>query len=178
MAMMHWYGIDLRWAYADLLPSIYKQTYCKHSAYDILHDALVRFALSANPNRQQQPHAYLRTITQNLVMDVFKERARCISFDSQDFDSSMFHTINDVHQPDFSPSAEHLLDIKQRLQLIQNIMDKLPSKCRQVFWLYRIESMPQQEIAVRLNISTNMVQRHVMRAMLDLLEARDLITSI
>ena len=179
---MFWYGIDLHWAYADLLPSIYRQTYCKHSAYDILHDALVRFALSNNPNREQQPHAYLRTITQNLVVDGFKQRARFSplaedgsnSNQSQHDQSSRYKL--EFNSQNFSPSAEHLLDIKQRLQLIQSIMDKLPPKCKQVFWLYRIESMPQLEIAATLKISSNMVQRHMMRAMLDMLDARDLVS--
>ncbi len=181
--VMHWYGIDLRWAYADLLPSIYKQTFCKHSAYDILHDALVRFALSNNPRRQQQPHAYLRTITQNLVVDGFKQSARFTPLYDQNHASDSSNQSNilemnilDSNSAFYSPSAEHLLDIKQRLQLIQSIMDKLPPKCKQVFWLYRIESMPQQEIAETLNISYNMVQRHMMRAMLDFLDARDLVT--
>lgn len=174
--IMFWYGIDLRWAYADLLPSIYRQTYCKHHAYDILHDALVRFALTKSPHREQQPHAYLRTITQNLVKDGFKERARYTTFNNTELsdDTSEIHG-HHINENDCYPSAEHLLNIKQRLLLIQNIMDKLPPKCKQVFWLYRIESMPQQEIAIALKISKNMVQRHVMRAMLDLLEARDLI---
>ena len=179
--MMHWYGIDLRWAYADLLPSIYKQTFCKHAAYDVLHDALVRFALSNNPNREQQPHAYLRTITQNLVVDGFKQRARFspLADDESNFNQNndqSSHYKADINSQHFSPSAEHLLDIKQRLQLIQSIMDKLPPKCKQVFWLYRIESMPQLEIAATLKISNNMVQRHMMRAMLDMLDARDLVS--
>ena len=42
-------------------------------------------------------------------------------------------------------------------------------------WPFRIEGLPQQEIAAQLGISLNMVQRHIMRAMLDLLEARDLV---
>jgi RNA polymerase sigma-70 factor (ECF subfamily) len=177
MNMMFWYGIDLRWAYADLLPSIYRQTTCKHSAYDILHDALVRFALSNNASRQENPHAYLRTITQHLVVDGFKQRSRFVSV----FDANSNHTetnngIEDLQNLDSIPSAEHLLDIKQRLQIVQSIMDKFPAKCKQVFWLYRIESMPQDEIATVMNISKNMVQRHMMRAMLDFMEARDLIS--
>jgi RNA polymerase sigma-70 factor (ECF subfamily) len=172
---MYWYGIDLRWAYADLLPSIYRQTFCKHSAYDILHDALVRFALSSNSNRQQNPHAYLRTITHHLVIDSYKQQSRFSSVsDSGDFENNQ--NVVDLDSLDCSPSAEHLLDIKQRLLIVQSIMDKLPAKCKQVFWLYRIESMSQDEIATTMKISKNMVQRHMMRAMLDFMEARDLVS--
>lgn len=174
---MYWYGIDLRWAYADLLPSIYRQTFCKHSAYDILHDALVRFALSTNSNRQQNPHAYLRTITHHLVIDGFKQQSRFSSFsDGYSVDAENNQNVLDLDSLDCSPSAEHLFDIKQRLIIVQSIMDKLPAKCKQVFWLYRIELMSQDEIAITMNISKNMVQRHMMRAMLDFMEARDLVS--
>jgi RNA polymerase sigma factor (sigma-70 family) len=175
---MNWYGIDLHWAYADLLTSIYRQTFCKHSAYDILHDALVRFALSNNPNRQINPHAYLRTIAHHLVIDGFKQQSRFTSVaDLHSIDTESNQNIIELDSLGCSPSAEHLLDIKQRLLIVQRIMDKLPAKCKQVFWLYRIESMSQDEIAVAMNISKNMVQRHMMRAMLDFMEARDLVSS-
>lgn len=73
------------------------------------------------------------------------------------------------------PSAEHLVDLQQRLAILQNIIDLLPARCKQVFWLFKIEGLSQQEIADRLGISLNMIQKHLIRAMLDLLEARDLI---
>lgn len=168
--LMHWHGIDLHWAYADLLPGIYRRTHCLHHAYDILHDALIRFALTRNPRRQEQPHAYLRIIVRNLLTDSYHEKARRVSLPEEE-NAAVFALTN---QP-FAPSAEHLADIQQRLHMLQAIIDRLPPRCRETFWLFRIEGLPQQEIAAQLGISLNMVQRHIMRAMLDLLEARDLV---
>lgn len=159
---MFWYGIDIRWAYTDLLPSIYRQTYCRHSAYDILHDALIRFALTQNPNREQQPHAYLRTITQNLVLEKHRKDT---------YAQNYLHSLN--YDESIAPSPECLADLRQRLLLLNQIIEDLPTRCREVFILFRIEGLKQTQIAQQLNISLNMVERHLIRALLDIRAARN-----
>ncbi|BCM25659.1 RNA polymerase sigma factor [Methyloradius palustris] len=175
---MLWYGLDLSWAYADLLPGIRRQTSCVQLAYDVLHDALLRFALTKNPERITQPHAYLRTVVKNILADNYREMARFVPFlmetpetSSDSNDQITTHQIEDA----FSPSPEHLADLQQRLQALQRIIDCLPPKCREVFWLFRIEGIHQTEIADKLGISVNMVERHVIRALVDLRSARDLL---
>jgi RNA polymerase sigma factor (sigma-70 family) len=165
---LFWNGIDLHWAYAKLLPSISKKTQCAHYANDVLHDSLLRFALTSNPNRQQQPHAYLRTIVQHLINDEYHQSKRFDSFDAL----SELHF--DVQAPT-APSTEFLADIKQRLAYVQNIIDNLPPRCRETFWLYRIEGFTQPVIAEKLGISKNMVERHMMRAIVDLTGAKELL---
>jgi RNA polymerase sigma-70 factor (ECF subfamily) len=46
-----------------------------------------------------------------------------------------------------------------------------------VFWLARIEGHRQVHIATLLGISLNMVERHLIRALLDLRTARDVLSS-
>lgn len=163
-----WHGIDLNWAYFDLLPTIHRQTGYHRAACDVLHDALIRFAVSTNSHRMEQPHAYLRTIVHNLLVDGYKEQSRFLPFVDEDL------TLDD-DEARVAPSAEHLLDIQQRLDILLNILDHLPERCKQVFMMFRVDGLSQQEIAEKLGISVNMVQKHIMRAMLDLLEAKDLI---
>lgn len=152
-----WNGISLDWAYSDLLSHIRFKVACPHRAKDVLHDALIRFVVSPSQHRHEQPHAYLRSIVQNLVNDDFHRKNRLLSLDTQ-FNST----------DDFGASTELLADMRQRLMGVQTIIEHLPSRCRQVFWLYRIEGYTQPEIADQLGISKNMVERHVMRAIIDL----------
>lgn len=176
MLQTHWYGIDLRWAYVDLLSSISHRIHCRQLAKDVLHDALVRFALTTNPDREAQPHAYLRTIVRHLLIDSYHEVSRFVPFAGDDADAGL--TPRDLARNvdyTFSPSAEHLADIQQRLHALQVIIDGLPARCKETFWLFRIEGMSQQDISMQLGISVNMVQRHIIRAMMDLLTARDLL---
>ena len=172
---MVWYGIDLRWAYADLLPSIVRQTYCKHSAYDILHDALVRFALAKNSSREQQPHAYLQIIVRNLVVDNYKYQHRYVQLPSEaPEDAEHDMRLQAVIHADVHPSAEHIADINQRIQALQSLVERLPTRCREVFWLFKIDGMSQAAVAAQLGISQNMVEKHMIRAMQKLFSASDL----
>lgn len=157
-----WSGINLDWAYGDLLSHIRYKVSCPHRAKDILHDALIRYVISPTVNHIDQPHAYLRTIVQNLVTDDFHRTNRLLSLDSQ-IEISI----------DTAPSSELLADIRQRLIRVQSIIEQLPPRCRQVFWLYRIEGYTQAEIAEKMSISKNMVERHVMRAIVDLTYAHE-----
>lgn len=163
---LYWCGVDLLWAYKTLLPSITRKTQCTHHARDILHDGFLCFALSRNTDRLQEPHAYLRTIVQNLVVEKYrKDRYAQHYLDSTDFDEASV------------PSPEHLADIKQRLVLLNQIIQDLPSRCREVFILFRIEGHSQKQIASDLNISLNMVERHLIRALLDIRAAREQLLS-
>lgn len=160
-----WSGIQLSWAYRELLLYIRHKVHCPHTAYDILHDALIRYTVSTSEHKATAPHAYLRTIAKNLIIDNFHQQQR-------------FHPaeLTEEHLQVFSPQApspDALTEIKQRLEMIQQILECLPPRCREVFWLYRVEGHTQLEIAQLLNISKNMVERHVMRAIVDLSFARE-----
>ena len=161
-ATIYWSGINLKWAYSELLSSISYKIPCKQRAKDILHDAFLRFAVSNNPHRYECPHAYLRGIVAHLIVDEHRDSAHFIP-----------------HQPevylecDFAHSPEHLTDIKQRLFQLQRIIDHLPPRCRKVFWLFHVEEISHKNIAAMLNISVNMVERHIIRAMLDLRAAKE-----
>ena len=44
-------------------------------------------------------------------------------------------------------------------------LQELPVKCQQVFFLHRLERVPQREVAARLGFSERMVRRYVTYAM-------------
>ncbi len=159
---MFWHGINLHWAYTTLLPGIRRKTVCPHQAKDILHDGFLRFALTTSPHRNEEPHAYLRTIVQNLLLEQYRKDSYFADYQQQ----------ADLEEP-ASVSTEHLADIKQRLALVTQIIQDLPPRCRQVFIMYRIEGHAQKDIAEQMQISLNMVERHLIRALLDLRAARE-----
>lgn len=165
---LNWQDIDLRWAYNDLLLSLSRQTRCVQRAYDVLHDALLRFALAQHPQPLTQPNAYLRQVAQSVLIDHFRRNARLQPLPEYHEETGDEHV---------APSNEHLLDIQQRLIALQRILDCLPARCREVFWLARIEGYAQKEIAQQLDISLNMVERHMARALVSLRNARDLLRS-
>lgn len=169
---MEWGGINLRWAYTDLLLSLSRRTHCVQQAYDVLHDAFIRFVLANQSGPIEQPNAYLRRIAHSVLIDHYRDASRYQSLpDEVASEPRMELDTRAV----FAPSAEHLADLQQRLDALQRILDCLPPRCREVFWLVRIEGHRQVEVASLLNISTTMVERHLVRALLDLHEARELL---
>lgn len=63
-----------------------------------------------------------------------------------------------------APSSEKIVQEQQTLDRLFKVMGELPPTCRQVFLLYRIRNLSQKEIAKELDISVNMVEKHVIKA--------------
>jgi RNA polymerase sigma factor (sigma-70 family) len=165
-----WCNLSLKWVYTDLFRSIYGRTHNFHLANDVLHDAIVKFAVKNSLKQIEEPQAYLRGIVKNTLVDYYRDAAHYVDAgllgaDSTNIDPEL--ELSDKYSP------EKMVDIKQRMHALQNIIDCLPPKCRQVFWMHRIEGQPQLEIAAELGISLNMVERHMIRALVDIALAKD-----
>lgn len=62
---------------------------------------------------------------------------------------------------------------QQYIAYIVAAIEELPPRCREAFILHRIDGLSQNEVAVRMGISTNMVEKHIIRAMLACRACRD-----
>jgi RNA polymerase sigma-70 factor (ECF subfamily) len=164
--MKAWSDVDLQWAYGDLLGSIQRKTRSVDRAYDVLHDALVRYALIHRAEPILQPHAYLRTIVRSVLTDQGRAQTRLGIGIGIEVGTSLSEL------PSNAPSPEHLSDLYRRLAALQRIIDCLPPRCREVFWLYRVKGHSQGEIAAELGITIKVVEKHVMRALIEIRAAR------
>ncbi len=170
-----WHGIDLQWAYGGLLHAIARRTRCRHQARDALHDAFVRYAAAPGRGRVAEPQAYFRRVVQSVLVDGHRDALRApLAGDLLSLEEAGGNVADHdaFSRGQFHPSAEDLVAVRQRLELLERVLDALPPKCRQVFWMFRIEGHTQPEIAHALGVSLNMVERHVMRALVDLRAAR------
>jgi RNA polymerase sigma-70 factor (ECF subfamily) len=70
------------------------------------------------------------------------------------------------------PCQEQIVAARQHLVAMTREIDALPKRCRQVFVLSRLHGLPNGEIATRLGISRNMVEKHIIKALLHCREAR------
>lgn len=165
-----WYSLNLKWVYTDLLRSINAQTNNFHLSNDLLHDAIVKFAVKSSLENIHEPHAYLRTIIKHSMVDYYRHQSHFVE-PSEDANQPQWEDQDSETSLIYSP--ERIADIKQRMQVLQNIIECLPAKCREVFWMYRIEGKSQVEISKLMDISLNMVERHMMRALVDLSFAKD-----
>lgn len=158
-----WFGVDLHWFYSDLLHAVLRRTQCRHRAGDVLHDALIRYAATALRQPIEQPHAYLRRVVDTTLADHYRGEARFVPL--PDEADAPLEAGMDVA---WAPSAEQLAELRQRLAWMQTVLEALPPRCREVFWLLRVEGCTQPEIAQRLGIGLKTVEGHVARALLQL----------
>lgn len=56
------------------------------------------------------------------------------------------------------------LEIEARVVILRDAIAELPARRRVVFILHRLHNLSPDEIAAKLNISRNMVDRHLRRA--------------
>ncbi len=116
---------------------------------DIIQDAYLRVIQSKKRCEMKAPKAYLFAIARNIAVDRFR-RSKVIHFDSlTDFDLS--NVIDDE-----DPVSESIAR-NQELEFLNKAIESLPNRCRQIFTLRKVYSMPQKEIAKKLGISVNTV---------------------
>ncbi|MDG1719947.1 MAG: sigma-70 family RNA polymerase sigma factor, partial [Bacteroidia bacterium] len=95
---------------------------------------------------------YLYTAVKNRSINHIKKNKLVIVFDEQ------IDTLSDFE-------ADHSLLEKEQLIIIQQIMNDLPSKCKQVFAMSRIDQLSNKEIASFLDISIKTVEAQITKAL-------------
>lgn len=71
---------------------------------------------------------------------------------------------------DFGPDAFDKLSGREELEVVLEILADMPTRCRQVITMRRIEELPPREIARRLGIDMVTVRRHMARGLAILTE--------
>lgn len=65
---------------------------------------------------------------------------------------------------DFTAGADYVCLEHELAEQINKVMNDLPARCREVFVLSRMDGLKNKEIALQLNISTTMVEKHIAKA--------------
>lgn len=124
-------------------------------AADITQECYARLAARNGP-RVHNTAGYLRRIAHNLIVDRHRRPA-----------TVEIEPIAEFIACD-APSAERVMIARERLRAVLAVADRLPVRCREVFLLRKIDDLEQQEIAARLGISLNMVQKHLRKALFEI----------
>jgi RNA polymerase sigma factor (sigma-70 family) len=122
-------------------------------AADLLQETFARALRHNQFEAVDNPSAYLRQTASNLATDYTRRRKmefKYVVFDDVPHDA-----------PSEEASAEQLIEADQRAQMLNMAVETLPPRCREVFVMRMHEDVPQDEIANRLGISRNMVDRHL-----------------
>ena len=147
-------------SYSDDL--LYYARYLVHSkeeAEEIVSDVFVEVW----QHKEQLPKikkmkVWLLTVTHNKAISYLRKKAAGIS--SVSWDELAAHSI-----PDELQTPDEKLISREEMAQINDAINHLPSRCKQVFVLAKIEKLPYKEIADMLNISVKTINIHVAKAL-------------
>lgn len=143
--------------YAELLRFLTVKLGCREQAADVVQDTFLRVRNLKDLTGIAQPRAYLYKTALNLSVDLFRgQRIRAEHI-------TQLETTQDY--PSAAPRQDDAVEANERIRLLYDAIAELPPRCRQVFLLHKFMEVPHAEIAIRLGISKNMVEKHVMKAM-------------
>ncbi|WP_338880759.1 sigma-70 family RNA polymerase sigma factor [Achromobacter veterisilvae] len=140
--------------YGELIGAWARRTGNYHDAEDATHDAIVR-VLETDTRALVNPRAYLHRSVHNRLIDTHRQSKLLELVPLHELDEGEHPLLTD---PDAAARTSQLLaSLKAGLA-------ELPLKCRQVFLWHRLEGYSQEEIAQKLGISVNMVEKYMIRA--------------
>ena len=138
----------------------------REDAADAAQETFLRL-LSVTPGRLiENPQAYLFAIAKSVA---YKAAARLRAERHLFAGDSLLSLVAEDR-----PGQERIVNARECLEQMAKVIDGLPPRCREVFYMSRIQGLPNGEIARRLGISRNMVERHIMRALVDCRRLRTL----
>ncbi len=130
---------------------------------DLRQDVYVRIYESASKSMPDQVKPFVFATARNLLIDRAR-RAQIVSIE----------IIADLDALDFSAdelTPERHAAGRGELRLLQTALDALPSKCRRVIEMRKIDGLSQREVATQLGITEDTVERQVSRGVRALADA-------
>ncbi|TFY86478.1 sigma-70 family RNA polymerase sigma factor [Pseudomonas kairouanensis] len=147
--------------YEELIRTWTRRLRSRQQAEDLAHDTFVR-VLEAKSASVEQPRAYLHQTARNIAVDGYRRADRREAMELEAFD-----------QTPHSGDPEHFMHAIQLADSIEQALAELPLNCRKIFIWQKIEGLTQQEIAERLGLSKNMVEKYMIRTLRHLRDRLD-----
>ena len=128
---------------------------------DVVQDAFAKLIDRDDLSDVKNPQAFLWTIARNLMLS----GRRKVDVRSK-YDFEIEHLFFASKGSELSP--ERVIEVRDQLQIINDVIDKMPENRRLAFLLHRVEGLNFSAVGRRLGMSSNGVVKHVTRAAYDI----------
>jgi RNA polymerase sigma factor (sigma-70 family) len=124
---------------------------------DIVQESYCRISNLDDISHIRNARAYLFTTAKMIVLGRVR-RSRIVSIDVV-ADIESFNVADEASDP------EQIAIEKDQLNFVTNIIGNLPSRCRNIFLLRKMEGLSQREVAQRLGIPEHTVENDVAKGL-------------
>ncbi|SFY06192.1 RNA polymerase sigma-70 factor, ECF subfamily [Azotobacter vinelandii] len=128
----------------------------RHLAADVVHDAYVRILEGGHGSLVKYPQAYLYRTAINIAIDTHRRETVRRSESLEDIEP---------HAAEQFLSPQDSLYLRQRATLVERALNELSENCRKAFLMRKLDGLGHTEIAARMGISKDMVEKHIVNAM-------------
>lgn len=143
-----------------------KKLGCAHHAADLAQDTFLRIVAARDSLPQLiEPRAYLSTTAKRLLID--RQRHALIE---QAWLAELTLLAQDLP---CAPSPEDIVQAAQTLNAIARVLEGLSGKAREAFLAHYLDGESHAAIAERLQVSTRMVHKYLVQALMRCGEALD-----
>lgn len=167
----------MAWSFQLFLSSLFRQHHSdavrfasrlvggRENGEEVVQNAWLSLVARKNEAPIEHPKTYFFTATRNAAID-FTMRERREWANRVDFES--------LSEADVADSTVERYEQRRQVASLAVFLNELPPSCRQAFLMHKVEGYTHSEVAEKLGVSTSMVEKHVVRA---LIHCRDLVRS-
>lgn len=128
---------------------------CDEQARDLTQETFIRVLIQQRAGELRAPKAYLSSIARGLLVDLFRRRS---------VENAYLEALQaQPEQLHISPELHH--SIIETLMHIDQMLDTMTERGRQIFLMAQIDGLSYVEIGRQLGISVTTVRKHFIRAM-------------
>jgi len=141
----------------ELINYLVRIVISRQIAEDIVQESYIVLLHEREKQHIENPRGFLIRVTKNLACDYLRHKKIVDNYlQSQ-------HMAQDPSIE--SPSVEQLASDDQCLEMVRQVIDELPPRCRETFILHKIYGMSYFEVAQHIGISESGVEKHMMKGL-------------
>jgi RNA polymerase sigma factor (sigma-70 family) len=142
--------------FSNVISVLRRRGRTEQDAEDLVHDAYLKYAQSANEKTIEKPEAFLMKVALNLSIDA--HRASLVRGEAV--------LLDDVVIIDGQPSAEDVVLAREELAQVGECLSRMNERTRSIFLDNRVEGLSYQELAAKYGISKSAVEKHIAKGVM------------